>query len=75
MRFQGVDDSYEWKGVRKPFTFAEADARVEGYMSPRNARSALAFFFPPGFGKRDEDVDVYARILAEMIEFLYLRRK
>ena len=40
-----------------------------------NARNAVAFFFNPSFGKRDEDFDVYAKILAEMIEFLYLRRR
>ncbi|MBI3856255.1 MAG: hypothetical protein HY293_11250, partial [Planctomycetes bacterium] len=75
MRFQGVDDSYDYKGAKRAFSFAEADARIEGYMSPRNARCAAAFFLNPGFGRRDEDFEVYAKILAEMIEYLYLRRR
>ena len=68
MRFQGVDDAYEHKGAKRAFTFTEADARIEGYMAPKNARNAVAFFF-----KSPGDAD--ARILAEMIEYLYARRR
>ena len=75
MRFQGVDDTYDWKGAKRTFTFAEADARIEGYMAPKNARNAAAFFLPPSFGKRPEDTDAYAKIVAEMIEYLVARRR
>ena len=75
MRFQGADDSYEHKGSKRAFTFTEADARIEGYMAAKNSRNAAAFFLPPSFGKRAEDVDAYAKIVSEMIEYLYARRK
>ncbi len=68
MRFQGVDDTYEHKGAKRAFTFTEADARIEGYMAPKNARNAAAFFF-----KSPGDAD--ARILGELIEYLYSRRR
>jgi hypothetical protein len=64
MRFEGVDEG--------SFNFAEADAKIEGYMNPRNARNAIAFFFGPAVGK---ETDTYSKILAEMIEFLNARRK
>jgi hypothetical protein len=75
MRFQGVDDTYDYKGTKRSLTLTESDARLEGYMAPRNARSAAAFFLSPGFGKREEDYDAYSKIFAELIEYLYLRRR
>jgi hypothetical protein len=72
LRFQGPDDTYDHKGRKRTFFHAEADARIEGVLAPRNARNAVVFFFPPGFGK---DPDPYARILAELLEFLYARRR
>jgi FecR-like protein len=75
MRFQGADDTYEAKGAKRAFLFAEADARIEGYMAPRNARNAIAFFLSPAFGKRAEEVEAYAKIVSELIEYLYPRRK
>lgn len=75
LRFQGVDDTYEVKGVKRTFAFTEADARIEGAMAPKNARNAITLFLSPAFGKRAEDVDAWARILAEMVEYLHARRK
>jgi hypothetical protein len=75
MRFQGVDDTYDHKGAKRAFLFTEADPKIEGYMAPRNARNAAAFFLPPSFGKRPDDFEAYAKILSEMIEYLYARRK
>lgn len=65
LRFQGVDKVLH----------AEDDARVEGYMAQRHARNAVAFFVPSSFGKRPENIDVYGRILGELVEFLFLRRR
>lgn len=75
MRFQGVDDTYDYKGQRRTFFHGEADARIEGYMAPRSARHAVAFFLNPEFGTRAENAGAYAKIFAEMVEFLYARRR
>lgn len=75
MRFQGVDDTYEAQGAKRAFIETEADPRLEGYMAPRNSRSAAAFFFNPRFGTQPQDLDVYSRILADLLEYLYLRRR
>jgi hypothetical protein len=73
MRFDQVDDSYDYKGKKRKFMFTESDAKPDGYMAPRHSQRAIAFFFNPSFGGRPEDIDAYARILAELIEFLYAR--
>jgi hypothetical protein len=65
LRFQGADK----------VQFTEDDARIEGYMAQRNARNAAAIFVPSAFGKKPENIDAYGRILGELIEFLYLRRR
>jgi hypothetical protein len=63
------------QGADAAFVHAEADPRVEGYMAPRNARCAAALFAPPGFGKRESDVEAYSKILGELVEFLSARRR
>lgn len=75
MRFQGVDDAYELEGRKRRFFFTEEDARVEGYMAPAHSRNAVAFFLNPGFGKREADYEAYSRILSELVEFLWVRRR
>ncbi|HXG59763.1 MAG TPA: FecR domain-containing protein [Planctomycetota bacterium] len=74
MKFEDLDATYEHRGQKRAFRFTESDAEADGYMARRNAQAAIAFFFNPSFGRRPEDFDAYARILGEMIEFLYAQR-
>lgn len=74
MKFEDLDDPYEYRGQRRAFKFTESDAEADGYMARRYAQAAITFFFNPGFGRQPEDFDAYARILGEMVEFLYAPR-
>ena len=75
LRFQGPDDTYEFKGRKRAFFFTEEDARSEGYMAPRQARNAAVFFLPPTFEKHQDLVEVYSKILAELVEYLHARKR
>lgn len=75
MRFEGVDDSYEYKGQKRRFMFTESDAEGDGYMAPRHSQNAIAFFFNLSFGRHPEDLDAYVRIFTEMTEFLWQQRR
>jgi ferric-dicitrate binding protein FerR (iron transport regulator) len=75
LRFQGVDDAYEFRGQKRVFFFAELDARDEGYLAPRHSRNALTVFLNPGFLSRGGDLETYSKIFAELIEFLHARRR
>ncbi len=66
LKFQGLDG---------PGVHAEDDPRLEGYMAPRNARNAVAFFFPDSLKASPESMDAYGRILADLIEALNARRR
>lgn len=74
MKFEDLDDPYEYRGQKRAFKFTESDAEADGYMARRHAQAAITFFFNPSFGRRPEDFDVYARILGEMVEFLCAQR-
>jgi hypothetical protein len=76
MRFEGIDATYDHKGVKRTFKFTESDAEADGYMAPRHAQRAIAFFFNLSMGRLPaSDAEAYARILAELTEFLYERRR
>ncbi len=75
LRFQGIDEAYEFRGRKRTFFFSEADARDDGYMASRNSRNALTVFLNPGFLERGGDVETYSKIFVEMIEFLHARRR
>lgn len=75
LKFQGVDDTYEWGGARRALSHDERDARDEGYMAPRNARSAVAFFLPAEFGRDPAEAAAYGRIFAEFLEFALSQRR
>lgn len=75
LKFQGVDDTYEWSGARRTLLHDERDARDEGYMAPRNARAAVAFFLPAEFGREPAEAAAYGRIFAEFLEFALSQRR
>jgi hypothetical protein len=75
LRFQGVDDTYEWNGARRTFFHDERDARDEGYMAPKNARAAVTFFLPAEFGRDPAEAAAYGRIFAEFLEFAQSQRR
>ncbi len=75
MRFEGIDESYPYKGARQNFQFTEGDAEGDGYLAPRHAQSSVTFFFNPAFAGDKADIEVYSRILEEMVEFLWAQRK
>lgn len=75
MRFEGVDDRYTYRGQPRDFKFTEGDAEGDGYLSPRHSQYGLTFFFNASFGTPPEDFAVYAKILGEMAEFLWSRRR
>lgn len=71
LKFDEVDDTYEFAGQRISFKFTESDAKNQGYM--QHARKAITIFFNPSFGKNPQDFEAYSKILAKMIEFVYTR--
>ena len=76
MRFEGVDETYTVNGAKRKFMFTESDAVSEGYLSPRHSQNAVAFFFPVSFSRRPLDAnDPYAKILAELIEWLAAHKR
>jgi hypothetical protein len=75
MRFEDLDATYPHKGQTQNFQFTESDAEGEGYMAPSNSRAAIAFFFNPSSWKNADDVEVYAKILSEMVDFLWSRKR
>jgi ferric-dicitrate binding protein FerR (iron transport regulator) len=75
LKVQGLDETYDWRGSRRKFSLADDDAREEGYLAPRNARNALTIFLPDGFARGPGELDAYARIFAELAEFLNARRR
>jgi hypothetical protein len=74
MKFEDLDATYDYRGQKRAFRFTESDAEADGYMARRHAQAAITFFFNPSFGRWPEDFDAYARILGEMVEFLYAQR-
>lgn len=75
LKFQGVDDAYEWNGARRTFFHDERDARDEGYMAPRHARAAVTFFLPAEFGRDPAEAAAYGRLFAEFLEFALSQRR
>jgi hypothetical protein len=75
LRFQGIDDAYDYRGQKRSFFFVEADARDDGYMAARHSRNAMTVFLNPGFEARGGDVETYSRIFTELIEYLHARRR
>jgi hypothetical protein len=52
MKFEDLDDPYEYRGQKRAFKFTESDAEADGYMARRHAQAAITFFFNPSFGRR-----------------------
>jgi hypothetical protein len=73
-KFDELDEEYEYKGRKVKFKFTEGDAKTSGWMTTPVCRRGLAMFFPPSFGKDASDFDTYAKIVAELAEFLYNQR-
>jgi hypothetical protein len=75
IKFEGVDATYELRGVKRNFMFTESDAESDGYMAPKNSTNAMAIFFPIAFSRSTEGYEAYVKILAEMAEFLFANRR
>jgi hypothetical protein len=75
LRFEGVDDVYDVRGTKRKFLFTEGDAEATGYMAPQHSQNALAIFFPLSFGRHADDFDAYSKIFAELLEWLYQRKR
>lgn len=71
LRFDELDEQYEFSNQKIKFKFTEGDAKSSGYMAAHVSKKSIAFFFNPSFGNRFEDFSVYAKIFAKMIEFLF----
>lgn len=75
IKFEGVDATYELRGQKRNFMFTESDAEGDGYMAPKHSTNAMAIFFPISFSRSTDGYEAYAKILAEMAEFLYANRR
>ncbi len=75
MRFEGIDDRYLLRGIEQTFRFTESDAEADGYLATRHAQSGVTFFLTSDFGNEKTDFEIYNKILAEMVDFLWSSRR
>ncbi len=75
LKFQQLDDTYELDGTKLTFAFPETEPRLYGYMDRKQALCAASIFLPVSFGTDLKEIDEYAPIFAELVEFLNSKRR
>jgi hypothetical protein len=73
LKWDELDEQYEFLNQKIKFKYTEGDAKASGYMAPQITRRAMTFFLNPSFGNNAGDIAIYAKIFAKLVEFLYNR--